>query len=67
MPSFNEITASFVAFYLLAVTTGHSEWIWQSISYLRKVAITESKKDWGCPSIWNSKSACSSYDSTRYK
>lgn len=42
---------------VIAYATGQREWLWRQIATVRHVALTETKKDWGCPSIFN-KSAC---------
>ena len=46
------------AITLLAYSTGQQEWLWKQIAVLRREALNESRKDWGCPSIFN-KAACS--------
>lgn len=42
---------------VVAHATEQREWLWRQIATVRHTALAESKKDWGCPSIFN-KSAC---------
>jgi len=42
---------------VIAHATGQQEWLWRQIATIRHAALVETKKDWGCPSIFN-KSAC---------
>lgn len=62
-----EMSAGVIAlFYLSMMVTGHGPEFWQAVKWMKKHVISESKKDWGCPSIFN-KGACNSYDPSRYK
>ena len=66
MPSFSEIVGVIVTWIVLATASGHGDVVWRVIGEVRRVAITNARQDFGCPSIFNS-GACSSYDSARYK
>ena len=57
MPSLEKITGVIVTFIILSVSTGNGEWVWKSIAYMRYHAISEARKPWGCPSMFN-KNAC---------
>ena len=61
MPSFSEIIGTIVTFIVVSTASGHGDWTWKAISEVRKVAISQTDEDWGCPSIFN-KNACRSYD-----
>jgi len=55
--AFKEITLLIASIVAFAHVTGQREWLWRQIATARHAALTEAKKDWGCPSIFN-KSAC---------
>ncbi len=50
----------------LAMASGHPEWVWKGVAYVRHQALTEVRKPWGCPSIFND-GACNGYDPKRYR
>ena len=58
MPSFKEITGVVTMFIVLSIASGHGEWVWKGIAYMRYHAIREANQGWGCPSIFK-KAACS--------
>lgn len=64
MPSFKEAIGVITTLIILATASGHGDKVWPTLIKFRFYVLKESKKDWGCPSIFN-KSACrqSSYDS----
>jgi hypothetical protein len=66
MPSFSEAMGVIVTFIVLTTASGHGAVVLKAIAGIRRVAITNSRQDFGCPSIFN-KGACSSYSSSRYK
>jgi hypothetical protein len=57
MPSFKEIAGLVTTFVILSVASGHGEWVWKGIAFMRYRAVQENAKNWGCPSIFN-KNAC---------
>lgn len=67
MPSFNEIMGVIVAVILGLCVQGRGDLVWKAIGEVRQVAISNARKDWGCPSIFAGKSACNSYDPNRYR
>jgi hypothetical protein len=50
--SFNGLIGLFMLLASLAVGSGHGEWVWKGLVYMRFYALKEAKKDWGNPSIW---------------
>jgi hypothetical protein len=58
MPSLKEIAGLVTTFVILSVASGHGEWVWKGIAYMRYHAVQEANRPWGCPSIFN-KNACS--------
>ena len=60
MPSFKELATVTTVWVMFAFATGHRQWVYDSIGYLRQHAIQESRKSWGCPSIFDSH-ACHSW------
>lgn len=66
MPSFSEIMGIIVAFIVFSTASGHGDVVWKVIGEVRRVAITNARQDWGCPSLAN-RGACTSYDSNRYQ
>lgn len=66
MPSFSEIVGVIVTFVVLSVAAGRGEVVWKTIGDLRRVALTNARQDWGCPSL-TGKSACVNYDPARYR
>lgn len=66
MPSFAEIVGVIVTFIVLSVASGHGEVVWKSISELRRVALTNAREDWGCPSL-TGRPACTNYNSAQYR
>ncbi len=57
MPSFKEMIAVLTTFVVLSTAAGKGEWVWKSLVWFRLYTLQETKKDWGCPSIFN-KNAC---------
>ena len=66
MPSFLEAMGVIVTFIVLSTASGHGDVVWKAIAEVRRVAITNARQDFGCPSIFT-KDACKSYDSSRYR
>ncbi len=66
MPSFSDAIGVIVTIIVLSTASGHGDIVRKTIAGIRQVAITNSRQDFGCPSIFN-KGACSSYDPLRYK
>ena len=66
MPSFSEAMGVIVTFIVLSTASGHGDVVWKAIAEVRRVAITNARQDFGCPSIFN-KGACSDYVSSRYR
>ena len=66
MPSFSEAMGVIVTFIVLSTASGHGDVVWKAIAEIRRVATTNARQDFGCPSIFN-KGACSNYDPSRYK
>jgi hypothetical protein len=67
MPSFSEVIGVIVTFIVLSAASGRSEIFLQKLGELRRVSIRHAHQDWGCPSIFAGKSACTSYDPSRYR
>lgn len=67
MPSFSELVGVIVTFIVLSVASGNGDQVWKVIAEVRRVAIVNARSDWGCPSVFNRKTACNSYDPTRYR
>ncbi|MBI3558476.1 MAG: hypothetical protein HY074_19575 [Deltaproteobacteria bacterium] len=67
MPSFNEIIGVIATFIVLSTASGHGNVVWEAISKLCRVAITNTRQDWGCPSVFAGRGACASYDPARYR
>ncbi len=57
LAALKDLITAIAAVTLLAYSTGQQEWLWKQIAILRREALVESQKDWGCPSIFE-KSAC---------
>ena len=66
MPSFSEAIGVIVTFIVLSTASGHGDVAWKTIGGIRRVAMTNARRDFGCPSIFN-KGACNSYNSKRYR
>jgi len=66
MPSFSEAVGVIVTLIVLAVASGRQDLVWRGIAEVRKVALANARKDWGCPSVFN-RGACSSYDPAHYR
>jgi hypothetical protein len=65
MPSFSEIVGVVVTFIVLSTASGHGDIVWKVIGEVRRVAVSNARQEWGCPSIAN-RGACDLYDSRRY-
>lgn len=57
LAALKEIILIIATVVAIAHATGQQEWLWRQIATVRHVALAETKRDWGCPSIFN-KSAC---------
>ena len=66
MPSFSEIIGVIVTGIVLAQASGHGDAVWKAIAEVRRVAISNARQNFGCPSVF-SKDACTSYDPSRYR
>jgi len=66
MPSFSGVMGVITTFIVLSTASGHGDVVWKAIAEIRRVAITKSRQNFGCPSIF-SKGACKSYDPKRYR
>ena len=66
MPSFSEVIGVIVTWIVLATASGHGDAVWKVIGEVRRVAITNARQDWGCPSL-TGRTACTSYDPARYR
>jgi len=66
MPSFSEIVGVIVTVVVLSTASGHGEWVWKGIAYVRYTAMKQARSDWGCPSL-TGRGACSGYDPARYR
>ena len=67
MPSFFEAMGVIAMFIGLSMASGHGDVIWKVIPGARRVAITNARQDWGSPSLFAGRAACSSYHSARYR
>ena len=67
MPSFSDAVGVIITFIVLSAASGRGDLVWKTIGEFRRVAITNAHQDWGCPSIFAGKSACTSYDPARYR
>ncbi len=63
LAALKDLITAIAAVTLLAYSTGQQEWVWKQIALLRREALAESHKDWGCPSTFN-KTACKSMRKT---
>jgi hypothetical protein len=61
MQLYKDITVAIATLFALAMATGHGQRIDESILSIRKQALSEVRKPWGCPSIFN-RNACTRYD-----
>jgi len=66
IPSLSEIVGIIVTFVVLSVASGHGDLVSKGLAELRRVAITNSRQDWGCPSLFGS-GACKGYHPQRYR
>jgi hypothetical protein len=66
MPSFSEAIGVIVTFIVLSTASGHGDVVWKAIAGIRRVAITNARQNFGCPSIFN-KGACKSYNPSLYR
>jgi len=66
MFAFKELATAITVWVLLAFATGHRQWVYDGIAFVRKHAILEVRKPWICPSIFNPR-ACTEYDPRRYR
>ncbi len=57
LAALKELMLLIATIVVIAHATGNREWLWRQIASVRQAALVETKKDWGCPSIFN-KSAC---------
>lgn len=57
MPSLKEAITAVVSLIAIAVWSGHRDLVWKTIAKTRVAAIKESRKPWGCPSIFD-RNAC---------
>lgn len=57
LAALKDLITAIAAVTLLAYSTGQQKWLWKQIAILRREALVESRKDWGCPSIFR-RSAC---------
>ena len=58
IPGLDRLAGAIVTFIVLSTASGHGEWVWKGIVYMRHHALQEVNQGWGCPSIFN-KRACS--------
>ena len=57
LAALKEIILLVASIAVIAHATGQREWLWRQIATIRHAALVETKKDWGCPSIFN-KDSC---------
>lgn len=65
MPFFKEAVAVITTFVVLATASGRGDLVRDNLIKLRQHVLKETKKDWGCPSIFNKK-ACTIKDTVSY-
>ena len=53
MFNFQKLAAAVTVWVMLAFATGHRQWVYDSIAFMRKHAIHESRRPWACPSIFD--------------
>ncbi len=53
MPSFKEAIAVITTFVVLATASGRGDLVWDNLIKFRHYVLKETKKDWGCPSIFS--------------
>jgi hypothetical protein len=58
MESFKDLAAAVTIWVMFAFVTGHRQWVYDGIVFIRKHAVQESQKPRGCPSIFD-RHACS--------
>ncbi len=66
MPSLSGIVGVVVTFIVLSVASGRGEVVWKAITELRRVALANTGRSWGCPNM-SDQSVCTSYDPNRYR
>lgn len=57
LAALKELMLIIASIVVVAHATGQRDWLWRQIASVRHAALVETKKDWGCPSIFN-KSTC---------
>ena len=67
MPSFSEVLGVIVTFIVLSTASGHGDGVWKAMAGIRRVAISHTRQDWGCPSLFAGRAACTRYQSGRYR
>jgi|GEM_PF-2446674 len=70
MPSLTSLTGlagAFAAFVLACSMVGRPDIPARIIAELRAKALQGTSASWGCPSVFNGKNACNSYDPKRYR
>lgn len=53
LAALKDLITAIAAVTLLVYSTGQQEWLWKQIATLRRDVLSEARKDWGCPSIFN--------------
>ena len=53
MPSLKEAVAVITTLVVLAMASGRGDLVWKTLAQVRHHAITNSRMDWGNPSIWD--------------
>jgi hypothetical protein len=55
MPSFEKTIVGIITAMTLTIAAGRGDLVVKAVSEMRKLALTEAKKDWGNPSIFKSR------------
>jgi hypothetical protein len=61
------LVGTFVAFYIGCVSIGRPDIPMKVVTELRVKALAGTRASWNCPSIFNHRDACYSYDPRRYR
>lgn len=60
------LAGAFLAFYIACMAVGRPDIPLKLVTELRVRALAGTQASWGCPSIFNHRDACHSYDPRRY-
>lgn len=61
------LAGAFAAFYIGCMSIGRPDIPLKVVTELRVKALNGASGSWGCPSVFNHRNACNSYDPKRYR